>query len=307
MAVTIDTIFAKQFSPRILMLSQQKDSRIASKVRIERVNSAEEAYFDTISAEDAPEESTTRHGDTPLGESTWGRRRVIPAKWHKGTLLDEYDKARMLGDPQGVVLQSYVASFARKRDALVRDAAFGEAYIGKTGATSVGLEDESIGINGTTGGIESTLGSLPVVSTPVTMELIKILRMTQIFNEADVDPDIPRYWAVSPKDIAAMLDIEEIGSADYNTVKALSQGKVDTYCGFNFFWTNNLTKDAATETANRTFAWAEDGLILAYIGEMNTRITERDDKQFSTQVYSKMDLGAVRMEGAKVHECLTVL
>ncbi len=307
MPVTITTIMAKQFSPRLLILSQQRQSRFEGKVRRETVANAEDAYFDTIDAEDEPEQATVRHGDTPLTESKFGRRRVTPYKWDKGTLLDDADIARMQANPQGVVLQSFAMSFGRKKDDLIIEAAFADASIGKTGAGTVEFKDESISIDGTTGGIKTTLGTLAVVSTPVTMELKKMLTMTEIFMEAEVDPEIARYWAVAPKDITSLLNIAEVKSSDYNTLKVLAQGKIDTYMGYNLFYTNRLQRDAATETAFRTIAWAQDGIILALIGDLTTSIDKRVDKKNVDQIYSKMDLGAVRMEGAKVHECLTVV
>lgn len=303
MGVTIDTTFARQFTPRVQILSQQRESKFARRVRLESVDNAELAFFDTIDAEEDPEEHATRHGETPLGESQWGRRKVTPSKWHKGTLLDEYDVDRMVHDPQGVVTQSFAMSFGRKKDKLIRDAAVADASIGKTGSSSVAFEDESISID--EDGDPTSLGTAAAVGTDTNINLAKMLLMLQIFNEADVDPELPKYWAVSPSSIREMLDLTEVGSADYNTVKALVAGKVDTFMGFEFFWTNLLsTTGTGSDKCYRSLAWAKDGIVLATIGEMETRITERADRQYSTQIYSKMDLGAVRMEGAKVHECL---
>ena len=303
MPVTIDQILAKQFSPTLYMLAQQKESRFASKVRRETVSKAELAYFDTIGAEDDPEQATTRHGDTPLTESNFGRRRCVPYKWHKGTMLDSYDLLRMQADPNGPVVQSFAMAFGRKKDKIIRDAALGTAYIGKEGGSTVDFKDESIGINGD--GTATTLGTLAAVATVADISLAKILLMMKIFNDADVDPDIPKYWAMTPKDIWALLQLTEVKSIEYNAVKGAYEGKVENYGGFQIFWTNLLTKDAATSTGYRTISWAQDGIILAYIGDLTTEIDKRTDKCNEKQIYSKMDLGAVRMEGAKVHECIT--
>ena len=302
MAVTIPTTFAREYTSRVLMLSQQKESRFGSRVRVERVSSAELAYFDTIDEEDDPEQHAVRHGETPLGESKWGRRKVTPVRWDKGTLLDDNDVARMLHDPQGIVTQSFAAAFARKKDKLIRDAALGTAYIGKTGATSMAFEDESISINGD--GTATALGTAAIPGVEVDITLAKVLLMLQIFNEADVDPDEPKYWAITPKSLNDLMNISEVKSSDYNTVKVLSSGQMNSYLGFEFFWTNLLTKDTTEVTCYRSIAWAQSGIVLAYIADMTTRISERDDRKYATQIYSAMDLGAVRMEGAKVHECL---
>lgn len=307
MAVTINQIFAQQFSGTLYTLAQQKESKFASRVQRESVVSAELAYFDTYGEEDLPEQAVVRHGETPLTESPFGRRRVVPYKWHKGTILDSYDMARMKANPEGAVTQGFARSFGRKKDDLIITAALGEARIGKTGATSIAAlhnETGQIGIDGDTGGVATSVETIPKDGTPVTMELAKILLMSQLFNNDDVDPDLPKHWAISPKCLRAMLDIEELTSADYTTIKALMNGKIESFMGFDFFWTNRLTKDADSSTCFRTIAWAGGGLILAYIADLTTEIGPRADRCNDTQVYSKMDLGAVRMEGAKVRECL---
>jgi hypothetical protein len=304
MPATIETIFCKQFSPTLLQLTQQTTSKFEGKVRKESVSKAEEAYFDTIAPADDPEQATTRHGTTPLVEPNLGRRRVIPYKWHTGTVLDSYDLARMYANPEGPVAQSFSMSLGRKKDKLIIAAAFADAAIGKEGASTVAFKDESISINGD--GTATTLGTLAANATEVAMSLSKMLLMLQIFNTADVDPDLPKYWAVTPKDIGTMLDLAEVGSSDYNTVKALAAGRMESFCGFNFFWTNLLEKEAAEGLNPRTIAWAQDGIILATIGDITTEMSKRADLCNETQIYSKMDLGAVRMEGAKVHECINL-
>ena len=136
------------------------------------------------------------------------------------------------------------------------------------------------------------------------MTLAKMLIMAQIFNQEDVEPDIRKYWAVTPKDVSDMLDLTEVGSADFNTVKALVQGKVEFYMGFNFFWINRLTNDTTDASTTRTIAWAEDGIILGQAKSMSSSLDPRHDLRNALQIYSVMSNNAVRFEGAKVHECL---
>ena len=74
--------------------------------------------------------------------------------------------------------------------------------------------------------------------------------------------------------------------------------------GFKWIWSTRLPLDAASSDTTRTFAWAEDGIILGTAENITSRITERDDKNYSIQVYSEMSAGAIRLEGNKVHEAL---
>ncbi len=302
MPVTIDQVTAQKFASVLLILSQQMGSKFASRVRNENVASAELAYFDTLAEDDDTAQKTGRHQGTPISEAEFGRRRVVPLPWTNKKVLDKEDLDRMLPDPRNPVAMNQVRSLGRQKDDLLIEAALGSSSIGKAGGSSIAFEDDSRSINGD--GTVTTLGTLASVQSVADISLEKLLTMMRLFNEEDVDPDIRKYWAVTPKDIEDMLNLTEIGSIDFNTVKALQQGKMETFAGFDFFWTNRLTSDAATGTANRSIAWAQDGLILASIGDISTRIEEAERLDFAWVLFSKMDLGAVRMEGEKVHECL---
>ena len=307
MEYTGSNLNGKQFASTIQMLSQQKDSRFGDKVRNESVANAEEAYFNLFDAMPDPTPDTDRHGLTPWGEYEANRRKATPAKWEKGTMIDKKDARRMTVDPQNPVVMAQSMSFSRKKDKILYAAMLGTSYEGKAGTTAVLFKDESIGINGD--GTVSVLGT--AVSndtiTEVPMTMAKMLTMMTIFNEAEVDPSIRKYWAVSPNDIKHMLNMTEVASSDYNTVKALQEGKLETYMGFGFFWWNFLIRDTDDGTCNRTVAWAQDGMILAKIGEFNTQVSILPEHKYSTGVYSEFDLGAVRMEGAKVHECMNLV
>ena len=307
MPYTGDQLNGKQFSDTIQLVTQQMTSQFRDKVKIGQVQNAEDAYFHQLAKLEEPTPNNERHGDTPSREATFLRRMVTPYPWEDGYLLDEKDVGRMVVNPQNYVVQALAASFGRKIDELVIDAAFGDVKYGKAGGSTVVFEDESIGINGTTGGVKSVLGTLAAASTPVTMELAKILTMSEIYMDADVPVTSKKFWAISPKDHRAMLDIEEITSSDYINGKPLEAGSVGYFGGFNFFVSTMLTKDAATSTAYRTFSWSEGGIGLSFIKDMTTRIGPRPDKKYSIGIYSNMDLGAVRIEGVRVHECLTVV
>lgn len=293
-----------QFSSTVTLLSQQLTSRFEMNVRKETVANAEEAYFNTFSAEDDPTPDTDRHGDTPYDEYEATRRKAVPEPFEKGTRIAKKDVARMTVDPQNPVVRSHAAAFGRKKDKLIYAASLGTAYKGKTGLIPVTFADDSIGIN--SDGTVSTLGTAVHNNTldEVPMTYSKLLTMMTIFNEAEVDPSIKKYWAVSPNDIKHMMNLTEIISEDYRRLSEIDAGGVKTVLGFNFFWWNFLYMDTDDATCRRTVAWAQDGLILALIGDLSTDISILPTKKYDTGIYSTMDLGAVRMEGEKVHECM---
>ena len=111
---------------------------------------------------------------------------------------------------------------------------------------------------------------------------------------------MPRYIAVTSKQVSDLLNTTEIKSSDFNTVKALAQGQIDSFMGFKFIRTERLTTDGNGD--RQAFAWAQDGLLLGVGKDMTARISERDDKNYATQVFSSMTIGATRMEEVKVVE-----
>lgn len=298
---SIDTAFVMQYQSMIYTMSQQKKSKFAPNVRNEPIQ-GESKDFDRLGPAEV-EEITTRHPATPNNEQPHSRRWVTPSNWHTNSYIDDADKLKMLIDPTNMYAQNQASALGCKTDDVIIAAALGSAAAGVTPTTtSVAFKDESVSINGD--GTVTTLGTLAAVTTIVDMSLAKMATMLRIFNNEDVDPEIPKYWAITPKDVEDLLQISQINSADYNTIKVLREGVINYYLGFNMFWCNRITKDAATGTGYRTIAWAKDGIVYASARGIESRITERADLSYSNQVYSRMNGGAVRLDGDKVHECL---
>ena len=97
-----------------------------------------------------------------------------------------------------------------------------------------------------------------------------------------------------------MLGITEVTSADFNTVRALAQGDVTSFMGFEFLVSNRL--QLANTDDRLCYAFTEDAIKLAIGKDVTARIDERADKGYSTQVYYCMSIGATRMEEEKVVE-----
>ena len=283
MSVQITTAFVNQFSSNIQMLSQQMGSLLRNAVDVETVN-GEKAFFDQVGSA-AAVLRTTRHADTPLIDTPHSRRMVTMSDYEYADLIDDQDKVRLLVDPTSTYARAAAAAMGRAMDDVIITAALGTSLTGKDGTTSTPFDSNNTIAVGGAG-----------------LTLSKLIEAKEILDSNDVDPSIPRYMAVSPKQIANLLDDNEITSADYNTVRALVKGELDTFVGFKFIMTNRLPLDGSND--RRCFAWAMDGLKLAVGKEPTARIDERADKSYATQVYYCMSIGATRMEEAKVVEII---
>lgn len=283
MSVEITTAFVNQFSSNIQMLSQQMGSLLRNAVDVETVN-GEKAFFDQVGSA-AAVLRTTRHADTPLIDTPHSRRMVTMADYEYADLIDDQDKVRLLVDPTSTYARAAAAAMSRAMDDVIIAAAFGTSLTGKDGTTSTPFDSNN---------------SIAVGATGLT--LAKLIQAKEILDSNSVDPSIPRYIAVSPKQITNLLDDPEVTSSDFNTVRALVKGELDTYVGFKFITTNRLPVDGSSD--RRVFAWAMDGIKLAVGKEPSARIDERADKSYATQVYYCMSVGATRMEEAKVVEII---
>lgn len=278
MSSQITTAFVQQYSANVQMLSQQMGSRMRDAVRVENVV-GKNAFFDQVGVATA-QLRTTRHADTPQIDTPHARRRVSLADYEYADLIDDQDKIRMLIDPTSAYAMAAASAMGRAMDDVVIAAALGNAFTGETGSTSTALP---AGQQIANGGADLTVAKLRTAKK--TLDL------------SDVDPSIPRYIAVSPHQIEALLGDTNVTSSDFNTVKALVQGEVNQFMGFNFIMTNRLSKAGNIRSC---FAWAEDGIALGVGKDVSARIDERADKGYATQVYYCMSVGATRMEEAKV-------
>ncbi len=283
MSTQITTAFVNQFSSNIQMLSQQMGSLLRNAVDVETVN-GEKAFFDQVGSA-AAVLRTTRHADTPLVDTPHSRRMVTMSDYEYADLIDDQDKVRLLVDTTSTYARAAAAAMGRAMDDVIISAALGSALTGKDGTTSTPFDSNNQIAVGAAG-----------------LTLAKLIEAKEILDSNDVDPSIPRYIAVSPKQITNLLDDPEVTSADYNTVRALVKGELDTYVGFKFITTNRLGLDGSGD--RRCFAWAMDGIKLAVGKEPTARIDERADKSYATQVYYCMSVGATRMEEAKVVEII---
>ena len=282
MSSQITTAFVEQYSANIQMLSQQMGSLLKDNVRNESVV-GKDAYFDQIGKVTAIIK-TTRHSDTPQIDTPHSRRRVSLADYEFADLIDQQDKIRLLIDPTSSYAKAAAYAMGRATDDVIIAAALGSSNTGVSGGTAVALPAGNITAVGT-GGAN-------------TMNIAKLALAKAKLDLGDVDPSIKRHIIVSPTEISDLLNNTTVTSSDFNTVKALVHGEIDSFMGFKFHVSNRLVDNAAGNT--QCIAFAEDGILLATGKDVTAKIDERADKSYATQVYYCQTIGATRMEEAKV-------
>ena len=280
MSTQITTAFVEQYKSNVFHLAQQKGSRLRGAVKSETVTGTSH-YFERIGAT-AAQVRTTRHSDTPQIDTPHSRRKVTLADYDWADLIDQEDKVRMLISPQSEYAKAGAYAMGRAMDDAIIAAASGNAFGGVAGATSIALP----------------AGQKIAVGT-TSLTVAKLIAAKEILDASDVDPDETKYLVCSAKEITSLLGDDKVTSADYNSVKALVAGQIDSFMGFNFIRTERI---AAAGGDNLALAFTQSALGLALGRDINTRISERDDKNYATQVFLSMTIGATRVEDEKVVE-----
>jgi len=285
MSTQITTAFVEQYSANVTMLAQQMGSVLRSAVDVETIK-GKNAFFDQIGSVTAQVRSS-RHGSTPQLDTPHSRRRVSLADYEWADLIDDLDKVRMLIDPTSAYAKAAAAAMGRAMDDVIITALGGSADTGVAGGTAVALPStQKVSTSAQADGSGLTIA--------------KLRSAKYILDSNDVDPSTPRYIVVSPKQIQDLLATTEVTSSDFNTVRALATGTLDSFLGFKFLVSNRL---ALANTDDRlVYAFSADAIKLAIGKDVTARIDERADKSYATQVYYSMAIGATRMEEKKVVE-----
>jgi len=279
MSNQITTAFVEQYSNNVQMLSQQKGSLLRSAVDVETVV-GNNAFFEQVGSATA-QKRVSRHSDTPQLDTPHAKRRVSLVDYEYADLIDQQDRVRTLIDPTSAYASAAAFALGRSMDDEIIAAATGNAFTGATGSTSTALgAGQAITESGTDG-----------------LTIAKLRTAKEKFDLASVDPSLPRFMVVGPRQITDLLGTTSVTSSDFNTVKALVNGEVDTFMGFKFITSTRLSIGSSKRLC---IAFAGDGIKLALGKDVMTRIDERSDKGYSTQVYVCMSIGATRMEEEKV-------
>lgn len=280
------------------MISRFKEYAVVKEGLTGKTNSHNE-----IEAEGDFEEQTARIQKTNGTELGTATRWVFPLPHQKTTFIDEWDET-LLGDvvlPKGEAVEAHGYSWARKVD---------DVFIrGITGTNTRGVHDQmspvvipnsmKVAANFRRDGGSANTG----------LTLAKLIKGKSIFGKLEVyGQNINKgraklCMAVSQDELDNLLyDVEQIGSADYNKVKALVEGEVDYFMGIHFIRSERLPIAAAGgDKIIRTLPmWISNRVHIDFWANMRTKISVRDDLSEAIQIRSKGMLNACRKDEKSV-------
>jgi hypothetical protein len=283
--------YTTQFDQNWRHLVQQKNSRLREYVTLDSISGKEKSYNQLSEA--AMQLITSRSGETRISDQATAKRWIRPKAYDTAKLFDEFDE-QLLGEvvlPTSPVVQSHAAAYARTADQVIIEALGGSAYTGETGVTPTSLPSgQKVAVNYVETGNAANSG----------LTIGKLRAAKYILDSSEVDEEEERIIVVSAKQLQDLLRTTEITSADYNSVKALVDGSVNTFMGFKFRKTQLLPLNSSTDVRS-SYVYVKSGIVLAERG-LKTHMDVRTDLSHSLQIRSVASLGATRLEEKKVVE-----
>jgi len=291
MSFNVTTHFVQQYTTNVQLLLQQKGSKLRGTVSTGSYSGKAAKAVEQVGAVNA-QKRTQRHGDTPLISTPSDARWIYPVDYEWADLIDDQDKLRMLIDPQSSYAQNGAYALGRAMDDEIISAFFGTAKTGENGSTSTSFATGTQQIAVATGSTGAT-----------GLNIAKLREAKKILMENEVDIDNEQLFCViTAEQHDDLLNEAQAISLDYNTRPVLVDGRITAFMGFNFVHCERLGVDASSY--RRVPVYAKSGVHLGMWNDINTQISERADKGYSTQVYCKGTFGATRTEEKKVVEIL---
>lgn len=287
---------AQAYSQVILPLARQEKSMLYDTVYVKTGFTGKSFYQDQI-ANWSMSQKTGTNVSTPENDPNLSRTRIDILTYHDARLMDRSLMLQELSDPMSMSSICVQSSVGVKIDEVIYGALGGTAYRGEAGATAVTFPSaQEIAAN-----FDGVVGSGGTAAN-TGLTVAKLRRAAKMLDSKGV-PASDRYFVGGATQKEQLLGTTQVSSADYNNVRALCSGDINTFLGFKFKWLPDgiITK---SENVANCYAYHKTGVCFGMLEELFLRIDEREDKSYSKQIYYEISCGAGRLEEAKVVKVL---
>jgi hypothetical protein len=237
-----------------------------------------DAYKFTRMGKGLANQKATQADVTPM-DVEHARQTANLANWNAPEYTDIFDQAEVNFDEKQELAMTIAKALTRREDQIIIDAMNAVTY----SATPADLNE---GFQVAAGGAGLTVAKLRAASSAL--------------NDRGVDQG-DRHIAHTAADLESLLGETEVTSSDFNVVKALVQGDLNTFMGFEFHLIE--TRDEGGLPANTTFAYHKAAVGYAVGLDMKTSIDWVAQKT-SWLCNGMLKAGAVAREGAGLVEIL---
>lgn len=230
-----------------------------------------EAYKFTRMAKGLANQKASQADVTPM-DIQHSRQTATMENWNAPEYTDIFDQAEVNFDEKQELATTIAKALARRVDQIIIDSMTAVTF----SATPTTIDQGT---------------SVAAAATGLTVA--KLRAAASALSGLGVD-ESDRYIAYTAADRDSLLGETEVTSSDYNVVKTLVQGDIDTFLGFKFKLVDDRTEGGLP--TNVVYAWHKAAVGLAVGMDINTRIDWVAQKT-SWLCNGMLKAGAVAREG----------
>ncbi len=291
--------FAPQFDNNWReIMAQQTEHRLAGCYISDNINGNRKRYDQMGSQNYAMRQITARAQKSEPSDIPMFIRWVTPRPYDKTTWIDQFDDTLLgaLPNPDSAVARNHGIAAARQKDIIILNALLGVNYTGAQGTTATALPTTG-GPNNTGQVVGVTYGSGGANSG---LTLAKLTQASYVMDSNDVAED-GRYMAYAAKQLNNLItNVDQVNSVLYNDVRALRDGRIKDFMGFEFKRLQLVPFIAGSTTIRSCVAWQRNFLTLGIGRDVMTKMDILPTQSQAIQVYTCLLMDATRMEEAGV-------
>ena len=270
---------------------QQEASRLEKYVSVETGLSGKLVTFDQYGLLDF-QEKTDRMQSTVLQDAPTTRRVMHPHIFTRAIGFDEFDAKKLanIDVPVSKTIEGLRAAAGRTMDQVMLNNFLGTNYMGEFGTDAVAFSENQIiaddyAETGTPEACNLTVAKL--------RKALTMLQKAEAWNEERRAYGDELVLACTASQINSLLQEPEVSSFDYNTARALVEGKVDSFLGFRIIRTEQLPVSGGIRTC---LAWVKSKAQFGIWDDFRVKLSVRDDLDETLQIRAKFACGATRLQ-----------
>jgi hypothetical protein len=292
MSDQIASAYAVQYGTNVSILLQQKGSKLRSTVAMGSYKGKASEVVTQYGATSARAVSTRYSPIVPVNTPN-ARRWVFPEDFDWADLIDNFDKLRLLADPQSAYTQNGLYAMGRALDDVIIAGMLNDNKTGESGGTTTSFDtsNQRVAVNYAAAG-----------NVGLTVDKLREARRILMENEVDLDAE-PVYCAISAEQHDDLLGQMQVVSSDFNgDTPVLKDGKIMQFLGINFIHSERLP---LSSTYRRCPVWVPSGVHLGMWNDIMSNVTQRRDlSSHPYQIYLMGTFGATRTEEKKIVDIL---
>ena len=321
----------EQFAKNIQLVIQQEGSKLRKYVTVEPQDT-EVIQFETMHTYEAKARHKSAdgyhedgHADRlePLSFRTpkITRRQSTAQSYYWEAAMDRNDKLNLLSDPTSRFPKLAGWAIGRQQDRLIIDSLAAKVNGGRSGQNVIYFDVARnvipVGVKLTDATLAIHANGLPNVNNAQAganaieakrksgLTIDKLLKAHQILKKHSFGSSEKYYLICSSAQIGDLLRDSQVASYDYNSVKALVSGEINSFAGFNFIITEMLGGikggAGAVNSVRDCYAFTESSIRFGTVtGSIERQIDRLVQYHYAPSLYYSESFGATRTDEGQV-------